>query len=351
VIPLPVAELVAALAAMPASAPAARIEGDERRLVQGLATLASAQAHELSFLANPKYRQQLATTAAGAVIVSDEVAVGLQDAPFTRIVTPQPYLYYAKAAQWFEARLNPLPAPRIHLLAAIDPEARVEAGADVGAFAVIDAGAVVEAGARIGAGAYVGRDCHVAAGSIVHPQATLHRKVRLGRNCIIHGGAVLGADGFGFAPDGQGGWEKIPQLGGVLIGDDVEIGATTAVDRGALDDTVIEDGAKLDNHIQIGHNVRIGAQTILAGCTAIAGSTVIGRRCTIGGASIIVGHIQIADEVVISAATVVMASITKPGRYTGAYPMDTHANWEKNAAVLRQLPELRRRLRALEQKK
>jgi UDP-3-O-[3-hydroxymyristoyl] glucosamine N-acyltransferase len=344
VTPIPVADLVAALSGC---APAARIEGQPQQRVSGLATLVSAQSHHLAFLANPKYRSQLAATRAGAVIVSDRLASELEGASFTRIVTAQPYLYYAKAAQWFEAQMRPRGHGVVHPSAIVDPAARLEDGVEVGPHAVIEADAVIGGGARIGAGCYVGRHSRVGAESLLYPHATLYHGVRLGARCIVHSGAVLGADGFGFAPN-AGRWEKIPQLGGVHIGDEVEIGAHTAIDRGALDDTVIEDGVKLDNQIQIGHNVRVGAYTAIAGCVGIAGSTIIGKRCTLGGASIIVGHLVLADDVHISAATVVMRSINEPGQYTGVFPMDTHKAWEKNAAVIRQLAELRRRLRALE---
>jgi len=203
--------------------------------------------------------------------------------------------------------------------------------------------------AVIGAHAFVGQGASVGAGTRLHPRATLREGCVIGARGILHSGAVIGDEGFGFAPH-EGRWEKIEQLGAVRMGDDVEIGANTCVDRGALDDTVIEDGVKLDNQIQIAHNVHIGAHTAMAGCVGIAGSTKIGRHCTFGGASMIVGHIQIGDHVHISAASVVMSSILKPGRYTGVFPIDENGNWEKNAATLRQLHTLRARLRALENK-
>lgn len=342
--PISVTDLVAALAA---DAPPARIEGEGGRLLEGLATLASARGDQLSFLANPKYRAQLAATAAGAVIVGERLAGELQAAPFTRIVTRDPYLYYAKAARWFEARLHPQAAPRVHPSAVVHPDARVAADVDLGPHVVIEADAVVEAGVRIGAGSVIGSGCRIGRDTRIHPRVILYHGVCLGERCILHSGVVLGADGFGFAPDGER-WEKIPQLGGVRIGDDVEIGANTTIDRGALDDTVIEEGVKLDNQIQVGHNVRIGAYTAIAGCTGIAGSTVIGRHCSIGGACAIIGHIHIADEVFLSAGSVLLGSITEPGRYTGVFPLDTHKAWEKNAAIVRQLTDLRQRLRALE---
>jgi UDP-3-O-[3-hydroxymyristoyl] glucosamine N-acyltransferase len=199
----------------------------------------------------------------------------------------------------------------------------------IGAHSVIGAGASVGAHSRLAPRVTVGADCH------------------LGQRCIVHSGVVIGADGFGFAPT-EGRWEKIEQLGGVRIGNDVEIGANTCIDRGALDDTVIEDGVKLDNLIQIGHNVRIGAHTAMAGCVGVAGSATIGARCTVGGGAIVLGHLSLADGVHISAASVVTRSILKPGQYSGVFPIDDNASWEKNAATLRQLHALRDRLRAVE---
>jgi UDP-3-O-[3-hydroxymyristoyl] glucosamine N-acyltransferase len=199
----------------------------------------------------------------------------------------------------------------------------------IGAHSVIGAGASIGAHSRLAPRVTVGADCH------------------LGQRCIVHSGVVIGADGFGFAPT-EGRWEKIEQLGGVRIGNDVEIGANTCIDRGALDDTVIEDGVKLDNLIQIGHNVRIGAHTAMAGCVGVAGSATIGARCTVGGGAIVLGHLSLADGVHISAASVVTRSILKPGQYSGVFPIDDNASWEKNAATLRQLHALRARLRAVE---
>ncbi|MGE5115323.1 MAG: UDP-3-O-(3-hydroxymyristoyl)glucosamine N-acyltransferase, partial [Betaproteobacteria bacterium] len=203
--------------------------------------------------------------------------------------------------------------------------------------------------AQIGAHGFVGEGAVVGAGTRLAPQVTLGARCRIGARGIVHAGVVIGADGFGFAPDGER-WEKIEQLGAVVIGDDVEIGANCCIDRGALDDTVIEDGVKLDNLIQVGHNVRIGAHSALAGCVGIAGSATIGRHCAIGGGAIVLGHLTLADHVQVSAATVITRSITKPGLYSGVFPFDDNAAWEKNAATLRQLHALRERLRALEKR-
>ncbi|MDH4060063.1 MAG: UDP-3-O-(3-hydroxymyristoyl)glucosamine N-acyltransferase, partial [Aquincola sp.] len=215
--------------------------------------------------------------------------------------------------------------------------------------AVIEPGACIAADASVGALSFVGRDAVIGAGTRIAARVTIGERCVIGARCIVHSGAVIGADGFGFAPhDGQ--WEKIAQLGSVRIGDDVEIGANTCIDRGALGDTVIEDGVKLDNLIQIGHNVRVGAHTAMAGCVGVAGSAKIGSFCTVGGGAIVLGHLELADHVHITAASVVSRSILKPGQYSGMFPIDDNASWEKNAATLRQLHALRERLRALEKK-
>jgi UDP-3-O-[3-hydroxymyristoyl] glucosamine N-acyltransferase len=219
----------------------------------------------------------------------------------------------------------------------------------VGPLAVIEAGAAVGDGAAVGAHCFIGAGAVVGAGTRLAPHVVLGGGCRIGARGVVHGGVVIGADGFGFAPAG-GRWEKIEQLGNVRIGDDVEIGANTCIDRGALEDTVIEDGVKLDNLIQIGHNVHVGAHTAMAGCVGVAGSAVIGAHCQIGGGAIVLGHLQLADHVVISAASVVTRSISRPGQYSGVFPIDDNAAWEKNAATLRQLHALRERLRALEKK-
>jgi UDP-3-O-[3-hydroxymyristoyl] glucosamine N-acyltransferase len=224
------------------------------------------------------------------------------------------------------------------------------AGPPIHPSAVIDADAVVDPNACIGPLCVVERGARIGAGTVLKARVVVGEACVIGERCIIHPGAVIGADGFGFAPDGSGGWEKIEQLGAVRIGDDVEIGANTCIDRGALQDTVIEDGVKLDNLIQVGHNVRIGRHTAIAGCAGIAGSATIGAYCTIGGAAMILGHLTLADHVNISAGSFVARSILKPGHYTGIFPIDDNAAWEKNAAALKQLHKLRDRVKALEKK-
>lgn len=323
--------------------------GDAELAVERLGTLDNATATTLSFVSNPKYRAQLETTQAGAVIV----APSLRDDAAQRgavIVTSDPYLYFARLTQWWAAQ-HRLPLPSgVHPSAFVDAGATLGAGVHVGAFAVVEHGAAVSDGAVIGPHCIVGRDAKVGAYTRLAARVTLAEGCTIGARGIVHPGVVVGADGFGFAPN-DGHWEKIEQLGRVRIGDDVEIGANTCIDRGALDDTVIGDGVKLDNLIQIGHNVRIGEYTAMAGCVGIAGSAVIGAHCTVGGGAIILGHLTIADHVHVSAATVITRSIMKPGRYSGVFPFDDNAAWEKNAATLRQLHALRERVRDLENRR
>ncbi|MGQ0709882.1 MAG: UDP-3-O-(3-hydroxymyristoyl)glucosamine N-acyltransferase [Rhodoferax sp.] len=304
--------------------------GAPETAVTRLAPLESADAAALSFLSHPKYQSQLAASAAACVIV----APAMREVARARgacIVSEQPYLYFARLTQWWRRlQRDGDGGPRIHPSAVVDPQAQVHPSARIGALCVVERGAVIGADTVLRSRVTVGEDC------------------RIGQRCLLHSGVVIGADGFGFAQDGAL-WVKIEQLGAVLVGDDVEIGANTCIDRGALQDTVIEDGVKLDNLIQIGHNVRVGRNTAMAGCVGVAGSAVIGANCTLGGGAIVLGHLQIADGVHISAATVVTRSIRKPGQYTGMFPLDDNASWEKNAASLKQLHQLRERLRALEQ--
>jgi UDP-3-O-[3-hydroxymyristoyl] glucosamine N-acyltransferase len=304
------------------------LHGDAALSIERLAPLQNAQPDALSFLSHPKYQQELAASKAACVIVSP----GMREAAAARgafIVTPDPYFYFARLTQLWKAHHARPEADRIHPSAVIHAEAQVDATARIGALCV------VERGARIGAG------------TVLKSRVTVSEDCTIGERCLLHPGVVIGADGFGLAPH-EGRWVKIEQLGAVRIGDDVEIGANTCIDRGALDDTVIEDGAKLDNLIQIGHNVRVGKNTAMAGCVGVAGSAVIGANCTFGGGAIVLGHLTVADGVHVSAATVVTRSIHKAGQYTGMFPIDDNASWEKNAATLKQLHSLRERLKALE---
>jgi UDP-3-O-[3-hydroxymyristoyl] glucosamine N-acyltransferase len=303
--------------------------GDASLIVDRIAPLEAAGPSHIAFLANPRFAAHLATTQAGCVIVGPALAEEAA-ARGAAIVTADPYLYYARLSQWW-AQSDRAEQPGVH------PSAVVEAGAQIAP------------SATIGALSYIGAQARVGEHTRIAARVTVGERCVIGERCILHSGVVIGADGFGFAPH-RGQWEKIAQLGAVRIGNDVEIGANTCIDRGALDDTVIEDGVKLDNLIQIGHNVRFGAHSAMAGCGGVAGSTKIGKHCTFGGGAMVLGHIELADHVHITAATVVSHSITQPGQYSGSFPIDDNASWEKNAATLRQLYALRQRLRALEKK-
>ncbi len=320
----------------------ADLRGDPERVVERLATLQRAVPGEVSFLANARYRRYLSGTRASAVILSPRVS---EACPVDVLLMENPYLGYARAA----AVLNPQPKPPRgrHPNAWISPEARVHGFAWVGPQAVVEAGASVAAGAYIGPGCVVGADALVGEDCWLVANVTLCHGVRLGRRVQVHPGAVIGADGFGLAED-QGRWVKIPQLGSVVIGDDVEIGANTTVDRGALEDTVIEAGAKLDNLVQVGHNCRIGEHTAVAGATGIAGSVSIGRRCRIGGGVGINGHIELTDDVHVTGRSVVAQSIVEPGVYSSGVPLQETRAWRRNYLRYRQLDELARRLKRLE---
>lgn len=306
------------------------LHGDAGLQIEGLAPLRTATPQQLSFLSHPKYQSELVTSQAACVIVGPQ----MRSAALARgacIVSEQPYLYFARVTQLWKKSLAPMQRPRVHASAVIDAEAFVHPLARIGPLCVIERGARIGADTELKSRVTVGENCI------------------LGERCIVHAGVVIGADGFGFAPC-AGAWAKIEQLGGVRIGNDVEIGANTCIDRGALQDTVIEDGVKLDNLIQIGHNVHVGKNTAMAGCVGVAGSATIGARCTIGGGAVVLGHLELADDVNISAASVVTRSIRKAGHYTGMFPIDDNAAWEKNAASLKQLHRLRDRIRALEDK-
>ncbi len=304
--------------------------GEVAAPLTGVATLDSAGPWEIAFLANPKYRGRLASTRAGAVILGP----GDRDAAtMPRIVADNPYAYYARTVALFHP--EPVASPGIHPFAQVDASANVDAGAEIAAFAVVGAGASIGKGAVIGAHSVVGNAASI--------HVTIYAGCTLGMRCILHSGVVIGADGFGMARD-AGRWVKIPQVGAVRIADDVEIGANTTIDRGALDDTVIEEGVKLDNQIQIGHNCVIGAHTVIAGCTGISGSVTVGRDCMIGGGVGLVGHITICDKVTISGFSLITKSITEPGTYTSGLPFMPHAEWLRNAVHLRRLDKLARRL-------
>jgi UDP-3-O-[3-hydroxymyristoyl] glucosamine N-acyltransferase len=304
-----------------------RVAGDAATVIRQVGSLEDAGAGQIAFLSSPKHRAKLAATRAAAVILSPATEK-LTERP--RIVCDDPYAYYARVSQIF----NPLTVqpPGVHAGAVVAPGARLGARVSIGP------------GCVVGEGASIGDDSCLYPGVVVYPGCTI------GARCIVHAGAVIGADGFGNARY-QERWVKIPQLGSVRIGDDVEIGANTTIDRGHLGDTVIEEGAKLDNQIQVGHNTRIGAHTAIAGCVGIAGSADIGRHCTLGGAAMILGHLKIVDRVHVTAGTMISRSILKPGAYAGFFPFDDQAAWARNAAHIRHLAELAARVRALEKER
>ena len=319
------------------------VVGDRSVRIAQVATLDAAGPGQLSFLTNIRYQRQLNTTRASAVILGED----MRDATaLPHIVSRNPYAYFARVS----ALLNP-PRARVPGIAAgahIDSGASVSAGAYVAPGAVVEAGAVVGEGAQIGAGSFVGRGARIGDHTLLHANVSVYHDCEIGARCVVHAGAVIGADGFGMAME-EGRWIRIPQIGRVIIGDDCEVGANTTIDRGAIEDTVLEEDVKLDNQIQIGHNCRIGAHTAIAGCVGIAGSPRIGRYCRIGGSAMIGGHLEIADNVEISGGTTIAKSILKTGTYTSVFPVSPHEEWLKNASLLRHLRDMRERIRALEE--
>lgn len=321
----------------------AELVGDGSIVIQRIAALDNARAGDLVAIAQKKYTQSLERLHASAVIVGPE----LRDrVALPRLISANPYAAFARALALFHPQ--PKPVAGTHATAVIEPTAQVHPSCEIGAHVVVGARACIGANCMVAPGVCIGNDVSIGEESLIHANATIYHGCRIGARAIIHSGAVIGADGFGLAAE-QGRWTKIPQIGAVFIGDDVEIGANTTIDRGTLDDTIIEDGVKLDNQIQIAHNVRVGAHTAIAACVGIAGSTKIGRHCTIGGAAGIIGHLEIADKVCISAFTLVAKSIDEPGTYTGTPPFMKHRDWLKNSALVRNLAALEKRLRALEQ--
>ncbi len=346
---LTVEQLAAAITDASGGRLGAEITGDPATLVDAVAPLDVAGARALSFLSNPRYRNQAVASAAGALVLSPADAQALFPQGRSSgaiVVCKAPYAWFALAAQ----QLAPSSASvrqGVHPTAVVDPAARLGGGVAIGPHAVIEAGAILGDGVQVGAGSYVGHGAEIGAGSTLAPRVSVMHGCRVGERAIVHSGAVIGADGFGFAPlDGR--YIKIPQTGRVVIGADVEIGANTTIDRGTMGDTVIDDGVKLDNQVQVAHNVRIGAHTVVAGCVGIAGSATIGRNCQIGGAAMIHGHIEICDGVIVSGGTLISRSINQPGFYSGVFPFMPNRQWERNAALLRHLDELRDRLRQLE---
>jgi len=318
------------------------LKGDGGAVVTGVATLANAGPGQVSFLANPRYRGQLAQSRATVVVMR---ASDAGEYPGTALVADDPYVAFAKIATLFDP--PPPPRPGVHASAVVDPSATVDPQAQVDAFCSVGPRARIGAGAVLGPGCVIGEDCEVGEACRLVARVTLVRRVRLGKRVLIHPGAVLGADGFGLAMD-AGRWIKVPQQGGVVVGDDCEIGANTTIDRGAIEDTVLGEDVRLDNQIQIGHNVRIGAHTAMAGCAAVAGSAIIGSYCLVGGAAGILGHLEICDRVMITAMSLVTNSIREPGEYSSGTPLMHNREWRKNAARFRQLDTLARRVNARE---
>lgn len=316
--------------------------GDSEIRVSQVATLASAESGQISFLTNPKYRRQLAETRASAVIVPPGAADATE---LPRIVAANAYAYYARVA----SLLNPPLRPPVGVHSLADCRSAVPASVSIGAQVSVGQGVSIGENVVIHPGCVIGDGVTLGADTVLYPNVTVYAGCQLGQRVIVHSGTVIGADGFGFAPDG-GRWLKIPQIGRVIIGDDVEIGANTSIDRGALDDTIIGNGCKLDNQIQIGHNCVIGEHSVIAGCVGIAGSTRLGKGCMLGGAAMILGHLEIADGTIISPGSMVMKSITKAGKYTALFPLEEHGNWLRNAAHVRQLASLAERVRELEKK-
>ncbi|QIZ77385.1 UDP-3-O-(3-hydroxymyristoyl)glucosamine N-acyltransferase [Ferrimonas lipolytica] len=328
--------------ALLASALGARVQGDSNTLIEGVATLEQAQNGQLAFLANPKYKSQLETTQASAVLLSPANA---ESYPGNALILDDPYVGFARVAQLLDT--TPAAAVGIHPSAIIDPSAELAEGVAVGANAVIEEGVKIGSNSQIGSGCVVGQYSRIGSDTKLWANVTIYHNVTVGSHCIIHSGAVIGSDGFGYANE-KGQWIKIPQTGSVVIHDKVEIGANTTVDRGAIDDTVIEQGAIIDNLVQIAHNVIIGAHSAMAGTSAIAGSTRLGRHCIVGGNSAIAGHIEIAPGTHINGMTGVTGSITKPGHYGSVPPMQEVKTWRRNSVRMRQLDEMYRRIRALE---
>ncbi len=343
-----VSTLLDAVARIAGAGLPATLQGSSALYLDRVASLEAAGPRELAFLANPRYRQQARASRAGLLVLSSADAAALFPEGRTEgalLSCENPYAWFAFAAQVLAAT----PAPRSGVApgAVVDPGAHVSPSARVDSNAVIGAQAQIGAGAWIGAGSVIGEGAQIGAGSRLHSGVHVYAHCRIGQRAIVHSGAVIGADGFGFAPF-RNAWVKIPQTGIVVIGDDVEIGANSTIDRGSAGDTVIGEGVKIDNQVQIGHNCRIGEHTAIAGCVGIAGSAVIGKHCQLGGAAMIHGHIAIADGTIVGAGTLVSHNLPQADFYTGVFPIMRNRDWEKNAALVRHLTGMRDRLRRLE---
>lgn len=322
----------------------ATLRGDGQTLITGLSTLQGATGSELSFLANPQYRKYLPESRAGAVLLREQDAASFAG---NCLIVDEPYLAFAKISHLFDPK--PKASPGIHASACVDPAAEVDASASIGPGAVIEADAVIGPGVVIGPHCFIGARCRIGADGWLAPRVTLYHDVKIGQRAVIQSGAVIGGEGFGFAKH-AGTWQKIAQIGGVTIGDDVEIGANTCIDRGAVTDTLIGNGVKIDNQIQIAHNVEVGDHTAMAACVGISGSSKIGKHCMLAGGVGLVGHIELCDNVLITGMTMVTHSITEPGAYSSGTAMQTAADWRKSAVRFRQLDDMAKRISALEKK-
>ncbi|MGG7596873.1 UDP-3-O-(3-hydroxymyristoyl)glucosamine N-acyltransferase [Pseudomonas sp. WC1] len=327
-----------------AEALGAELKGPEALEITGLATLQEAVSGQLSFLANKQYRKFLDDSTASAVLLKAEDAEGFAG---NALIVADPYLAYARISHLFDPK--PKAVAGIHPSAVVAEDAQVDASASIGPFAVVESGARIDANVTVGAHCFIGARCIIGEGGWLAPRVTLYHDVTIGKRVVIQSGAVIGGEGFGFANE-KGIWRKIAQIGGVTLGDDVEIGVNTAVDRGALSDTRIGDGVKLDNQIQIAHNVQVGDHTAMAACVGISGSTRIGKHCMIAGGVGMVGHIDVCDNVFVSGMTMVTRSITEPGGYSSGTAMQPLAEWRKSAARIRQLDEMSKRLQQLEKR-
>jgi len=321
-----------------------QVRGDGAREIDSVATLANAGPRDIAFLTNPNYHRYLADTEAAAVILTRENAEQFSG---NALIVDNPHLCYARIASLLHP--EPQQSPGIHASAIVAVDARVAPSAWIGPQVVVEAGAVIGDNVRVGPGCYVDRGVSIGEDSRLIAHVTVCHRCVVGKRCIIHPGAVIGSDGFGYARDGAR-WVKVPQLGRVVLGDDVDVGSNTTIDRGALGDTVIADGVKLDNLIQIAHNVQIGEHTAMAAFAGIAGSTIVGKRCTFGGRSSIAGHLEIADDVHVTGTSLVSGSVMNAGIYSSAISAEEAGSWRKNAARLRQLDALTRRIKELEQK-
>jgi UDP-3-O-[3-hydroxymyristoyl] glucosamine N-acyltransferase len=327
----------------------AELRGDPQTLISGLNTLQNAGSNELAFLANEKYVSQMASSSAGAIILSAKHIPDSTDAKAVSgalLVLDNPYLGYAQISKWFDTL--PEAVSGVHPSAVVDRTAQIGANVSIGPNVVVEAHAIIGDNCCLLAGCYIGAGSQLGEGSRISSNVSIYHDVSIGCRVRVHSSTVIGADGFGFAPDGRGSWQKIYQIGGVVIGDDVEIGACTTIDRGALGDTRIGNGVIIDNHVQIAHNVVVGDNSALAAYSAIAGSTTLGRNCILAGDAGLVGHINVCDNVQVMARSLVTKSIVVPGAYSSVMPMMEIREWRKNAVRITQLDSIARRLKKLE---